>query len=89
MLEAHSNKLTPVAVAKNHKSLLDQLVAWERSKQDKEKQHQKITESKKAELDTLKSIVDAKEKEIISLEQDHSAEMGQMECVMELSLIHI
>eukprot|EP00973_Karenia_brevis_P084859 11774655-Karenia_brevis.AAC.1 len=25
MLESHSNKLTPVAVAKNHKSLLDQL----------------------------------------------------------------
>eukprot|EP00973_Karenia_brevis_P050454 7003024-Karenia_brevis.AAC.1 len=78
MLESHSNKLTPVAVAKNHKSLLDQLVAWEKSKSEKERQHQSISESKKAELDTLRSIVDAKEKELISLEQDHSAEMKQM-----------
>eukprot|EP00973_Karenia_brevis_P048201 6689559-Karenia_brevis.AAC.1 len=65
LLESHSNKLTPCAVAMNHKSLWAQQVEWEQSKNAKIKRHRQLMEAKNAELETLKTILEGKEKEIL------------------------
>eukprot|EP00973_Karenia_brevis_P091715 12408808-Karenia_brevis.AAC.1 len=63
----------------NHKSLWAQQVEWEQSKNAKIKRHRQLMEAKNSELDTLKTILEGKEKEILDLEQQHAAEVRQME----------
>eukprot|EP00973_Karenia_brevis_P017487 2399298-Karenia_brevis.AAC.1 len=63
-MEKHSTRLTPVAMAKNSKTLWEETHAWEKAKADKAVQHQDMKESKQKEVDMLKSILEAKEQEL-------------------------
>eukprot|EP00973_Karenia_brevis_P036407 5020283-Karenia_brevis.AAC.1 len=63
----------------NHKSLWAQQVEWEHSKNAKIKRHRQLVDSKNAELETLRGILEAKKKAILDLEQEHAAEVKQME----------
>eukprot|EP00973_Karenia_brevis_P011328 1534563-Karenia_brevis.AAC.1 len=67
----------------NHKSLWAQQVEWEQSKNAKIKRHRQLMDAKNSELETLKAILEGKEKEILDLEQGHAAEVRQMESVLE------
>eukprot|EP00973_Karenia_brevis_P079009 10964270-Karenia_brevis.AAC.1 len=50
-MEHHSNRLTPVAIAKNSLSLTQELHAWEKSKATLIIQHQHLKEARQKELD--------------------------------------
>eukprot|EP00973_Karenia_brevis_P082650 11456412-Karenia_brevis.AAC.1 len=68
-LEHQSNRLTPVAMAKNSLTLTQELHAWEKSKATLIIQHQHLKDAAQKEMDTLRSILDAKEKELQQMEQ--------------------
>eukprot|EP00973_Karenia_brevis_P048066 6669858-Karenia_brevis.AAC.1 len=78
-MEKHSTRLTPVAMAKNSKTLWEETHAWEKAKADKAVQHQNMKESKQKEVDMLKSILEAKEQELVQMEQHHAADCKQMD----------
>eukprot|EP00973_Karenia_brevis_P081074 11243600-Karenia_brevis.AAC.1 len=66
-------------MGKNTKTLWEATHAWEKSKADKALQHQNMKESKQKEVDMLKSILEAKEQELVQMEQPHAADCKQMD----------
>eukprot|EP00973_Karenia_brevis_P077550 10774897-Karenia_brevis.AAC.1 len=78
-MEQHSNRLTPVAMAKNSKTLWEEMHSWEKAKAAKTLQHQNLKESKQKEVDMLKNILEAKEQEILQMEQHQSDDIKQMD----------
>eukprot|EP00973_Karenia_brevis_P073807 10258689-Karenia_brevis.AAC.1 len=78
-MEKYSNRLTPVAMAQDSKTLWQETHNWEKAKADKTVHHQKLMESKKKEVDMLKSILESKEQELLQMEQAHAADVKQMD----------
>eukprot|EP00973_Karenia_brevis_P068070 9469803-Karenia_brevis.AAC.1 len=64
MMEQLSHKVTPIAIVKDSRKLMDQIMQWEKAKEAKIKHHQMLLDNKKKELDVLKSMTEALEKEI-------------------------
>eukprot|EP00973_Karenia_brevis_P070492 9799199-Karenia_brevis.AAC.1 len=79
MMEQLSHKVTPIAIVKDSRKLMDQIMQWERAKEGKIKHHQMVLENKKKELDVLRSMADAQEKDIIQMESDHSKSVKDMD----------
>eukprot|EP00973_Karenia_brevis_P046674 6475149-Karenia_brevis.AAC.1 len=76
-VDHHSTRITPVAYAKNSLSITQQIHAWEKSKATLFVQHQQSKEAKQKEIDMLKDILDAKEKELEQAEHQHSLDVKQ------------
>eukprot|EP00973_Karenia_brevis_P023739 3271976-Karenia_brevis.AAC.1 len=76
-MEHHSNRFTPVAIAKNSLSLSQELHAWEKSKASLIVQFQHLKEARQKEVEMLRGILEAKEKELQQMDHQHSLDIKQ------------
>eukprot|EP00973_Karenia_brevis_P083387 11566088-Karenia_brevis.AAC.1 len=79
MMEQLSYKVTPIAIVKDSRKLMDQIMQWEKAKEAKIKHHQMLLDNKKKELDVLKNMTEALEKEIVQMEGEHSKSVKDMD----------
>eukprot|EP00973_Karenia_brevis_P003575 496669-Karenia_brevis.AAC.1 len=79
MMAQLSYKVTPIAIVKDSRKLMDQIMQWEKAKEAKTKHHQMLLENKKKELDLLRSMAESLEKEIVHMEGEHSQSVKDMD----------
>eukprot|EP00973_Karenia_brevis_P003456 476332-Karenia_brevis.AAC.1 len=79
MIEQISKKVTPIAIVKDSRKLWGQIMDWEKAKSSSIQHHQLLMEDRKKQLQLLKDMAEAQEKEIIQLETDHSESVKQMD----------